>query len=50
MKIDFYYNSQIGLMISWGTNFQQRKYITIEIPFLIIQIFLLNNKNTKTDK
>jgi len=33
-------SSQIGLMISWGTSFiPNRKYISIEIPFLTIQIY-----------
>ena len=30
----------IGFMISWGTSIiPNRKYISIEIPFLIIQIW-----------
>lgn len=33
-------SNQFGLMIGWGTSVvPNRKYISIEIPFLIIQIF-----------
>ena len=33
--------NQIGLMVSWGTSvIPKRKYISIEIPFLVIQIYL----------
>ena len=38
MKI--WFSWQIGLMITFGVNFQKRAYITIEIPFVMIQIFL----------
>lgn len=32
--------SQFGFMISWGYSLiPKRKYISIEIPFLIIQIY-----------
>jgi hypothetical protein len=33
-------SNQFGLMIGWGTSIApKQKYISIEIPFLIIQIF-----------
>ena len=33
--------NQIGLMITWGTStVPKRKYVTLEIPFLIIQIYI----------
>lgn len=33
-------SNQFGLMVGWGTSVvPNRKYISIEIPFLIIQIF-----------
>jgi len=38
MKIHIWYNGQFGLMISWGTQFEGRKYISLDLPFLIIQI------------
>jgi hypothetical protein len=38
MKIQIYTSSQIGLMFSWGINYEKRKYITFEFPFLIVQI------------
>lgn len=34
-------SNQIGLMIGWGTCVvPNKKYITIEIPFLILQIYI----------
>ena len=34
-------SNQIGLMIAWGKSvIPNRKYISIEIPFLIIQIYI----------
>jgi hypothetical protein len=39
------YSNQIGLMFSWGESvIPKRKYISIEIPFLIIQIFITKPK------
>lgn len=38
MKLEFYFQWQLGLMISVGRNFEKRPYLTIEIPLLIIQI------------
>jgi len=33
--------NQIGLMITWGTStIPNRRYISLEIPFLIIQIYI----------
>jgi hypothetical protein len=34
-------SNQIGLMITWGTStIPNRKYISLDIPFLIIQIYI----------
>ena len=34
-------SNQIGLMVSWGESvIPNRKYISLEIPFLIIQIYI----------
>ena len=34
-------SNQIGLMITWGTSVTpKRRYISIDIPFIIIQIYL----------
>ncbi len=38
--IKIYYANSIGFMLSWGINFEKRPYITIDIPFCFIQIFL----------
>jgi len=38
MKIHFWFSWQIGLMLTVGKQYEKRKYLTIEIPFLIIQI------------
>ncbi len=33
--------NQIGFMVAWGTSVvPKKKYISIEIPFIIIQIYL----------
>lgn len=39
-NIKIWYNGQVGFMISWGKNWEDRPYISIDIPFLAIQIFL----------
>lgn len=40
-KIQISKANQIGFMIAWGTTIiENRKNITIEIPFITIQIFL----------
>ena len=44
MKISCYYSNQIGFIITWGTNYEKRKYISFDIPFLIIQVFWFKNK------
>ena len=44
IKIERYYSSQIGLMVSWGVNYERKPYIAIEIPFVTIQIFWFKNK------
>ena len=36
---------QIGIMLTFGKNFEKRKYITIELPLVIIQIFWVKPKN-----
>ena len=34
-------SNQVGLMIGWGTcSALNKKYVTIEIPFLILQIYV----------
>ena len=38
--IDIWIEWQIGFMITWGLTFESRAYITIDLPFLTIQIFL----------
>jgi hypothetical protein len=38
MKIHVWYNNQFGLMVTWGTQFEGRKYISFDLPFLIIQV------------
>jgi hypothetical protein len=38
MKILVFTNWQFGLMLSFGTNYERRKYLTLELPFLVIQI------------
>jgi len=35
------YSNQIGLMFSWGrATIPNRRYISFEVPFLIIQIYI----------
>lgn len=38
--IKMWHTSGIGFYVSWGTNYERRRYISIDIPFYIIQIFL----------
>ena len=45
MKIYFIFAWQFGIMFSVGINYEKITYITIEIPFLIIQILLRKPKN-----
>jgi hypothetical protein len=34
-------HNQIGLMITWGTStIPKRRYISLDIPFLIIQFYI----------
>jgi hypothetical protein len=36
-----WYSNQIGFMISWGVaTIPNRRYVSIDLPFLIIQIYL----------
>jgi hypothetical protein len=47
MKILVFTNWQFGIMLSFGTNYEKRKYLTIELPFLVIQILFKPPKNSK---
>lgn len=38
--VKFWYSNQFGFMIVWGKNYEDRPYISLEVPFLMIQIFL----------
>lgn len=38
MKIHIWYSNQFGLMITWGMHFERRKYITIDLPFITVQV------------
>ncbi len=44
VDINIYYCNQIGFMITWGTNYERRKYICIDIPFCTIQVFLTSKE------
>jgi len=44
MNIYFYFSWQIGLMLSVGKQYEHRLYLTIEIPFCIIQILWFKPK------
>ena len=44
MTVDFIFQWQFGLMISVGNNYEKVKYMTIEIPFLIL-LFSFKRKN-----
>ena len=36
-----WYSNQIGFMIGWGVaTIPKRRYVSIELPFLIVQIYL----------
>lgn len=41
MKAYFYFSWQIGLMISFGTNYERRFYVCLEFPFFYIQLLWL---------
>ena len=45
MEINFYSGWYIGLMIDFGTTYERRKYVSLEIPFLTIQICWFKPKN-----
>ena len=47
MRITFFTAWQIGLLVTFGVNYEQRKYVTIEIPFLVIQVLFKRPKNLK---
>lgn len=38
MEVNFYTSWQIGLMVDFGITYERRKYISLEIPFLTIQL------------
>jgi hypothetical protein len=38
MKINIWYSNQIGIMLTWGVQYEGRKYVSLDIPFLIIQV------------
>jgi len=38
MKVNIWYSNQIGLMVTWGTQFEGRKYISFDLPFIFIQV------------
>ena len=38
MKVYFWFNWQIGFMLTFGVRYDKRPYVCIDIPFLIIQI------------
>jgi hypothetical protein len=44
MKIDFWFSWQIGIMFTCSKNYEKRKYITIELPFLTAQLFWFKPK------
>jgi hypothetical protein len=44
MKVIVFTNWQFGLMLSFGENYEKRKYLTIEILFLVIQILFKTPK------
>jgi hypothetical protein len=50
MKIQVWYNSQFGLLISWGIQFEGRRYVSIDLPFLIIQILSRPKKLNEVKK
>ena len=39
-RVEIYTCPQIGFMITWGVTFEGRKYFSIDLPFVWIQIFL----------
>jgi hypothetical protein len=39
-NINIYQSSGFGLYISWGRNYERRRYFTVEVPFLMFQFFL----------
>ncbi len=39
MKIEYWFNWQIGLLLEFGCNYENRRYLCVELPFLSIQIF-----------
>tara|TARA_R110000744_G_scaffold6170_1_gene21632 strand:- start:268 stop:480 length:213 start_codon:yes stop_codon:yes gene_type:complete len=45
MNIEFTFYWQIGIMVSAGTTYEKRKYITIELPFLIMVFTGKNKRN-----
>jgi hypothetical protein len=37
-KVKFYWWWQLGCLISFGTNFERRRYICFDLPFCTLQI------------
>ena len=51
MKVKIYAAWQFGLMVDIGKNFENRKYICLDIPFLTFQLlFKAKNDNEKNEK
>lgn len=48
MKVTVYFNWQIGLMVCLGKTYENRMYISVDIPFFVIQIFWFKQKNKMT--
>jgi hypothetical protein len=46
MKIIVFTSWQFGLMLSFGKNYEKRRYITIELPFFVIQILFKRPKTS----
>ena len=45
MKLEYWFNWQIGILIEFGYNYYDRKYVCLELPFLTIQVFWFEPKN-----
>lgn len=44
MGVDVYFNWQIGFMVSLGKTYENRMYISFDVPLFIIQIFWFKQK------
>lgn len=45
--IKIFYAQQVGFMITWGRNFERIPYISLDLPFCVIQIFFKKHKLNK---